>query len=212
LNQGSSTRNSLVAGADGCPGGWICVTARVEGAQGRLGLLDAVVLPDFAALLRQTRDCAAVAVDIPIGLSADGRREADFEARRRIGPRRSSVFPAPARMLLDVPTYAEANALSYSRLGKGLPAQAFGIISKIREADSNMTQVMQARVVESHPEVSFWALSGDEPLLFAKRTREGAEERLRPSTALLSWAFHYHEAPQRTTCMTQAFLRGLLRT
>jgi predicted RNase H-like nuclease len=167
-----------VAGADGCPGGWVYVVAQARG-NGRLTLEDVGVVADFAALLRQTRACAALAVDIPIGLSADGRREADFEARRRIGPRRSSVFPAPARLLLSAGSYADANALSRSALGKGLSAQAYAITAKIREADQEVTPDLQDRVVESHPEVSFWALAGDEPLSYWKRKPEGQAERLR---------------------------------
>jgi predicted RNase H-like nuclease len=137
------------------------------------------VVPDFAALIEATAACATVAVDIPIGLSEDGRREADFLARARIGPRRSSVFPAPARLLLAASTYPEANALSRSALGKGLSAQAFNILPKIREADDCMIPAMQSRITESHPEVSFWALAGGRPLLHAKRRPEGRAERLR---------------------------------
>ena len=170
--------SGLVAGADGCHVGWICVTALAD-ALGRLSLRSVEVIPSFEALVALTQDCGALAVDIPIGLSADGARQADFEARRRIGPRRSSVFPAPARLLLAAISYSEANAMSWSALGKGLSAQAFNILPKIREADAAMTPAMQSRVVESHPEVSFWALAGEQPLLHPKRGREGAEERLR---------------------------------
>jgi predicted RNase H-like nuclease len=42
-----------------------------------------------------------------------------------------------------------------------------------------MMPAMQDRVVESHPEVCFWALAGDEPLSFSKRTADGRAERLR---------------------------------
>jgi predicted RNase H-like nuclease len=193
VNQNPASRYVVVAGVDGCSGGWLCVRARVSTLEGRLALQDAVVLPDFAALLRQTGDCAAVAVDIPIGLNADGQREADAEARRRIGPRRSSVFPAPPRPLLVESGYADANAASKAQFGRGLQKQAFNILPKIREADAAMTPELQERVVESHPEVCFWALGRERHLLHAKRTREGAEERLRlleavygPSAGLLA--------------------------
>jgi predicted RNase H-like nuclease len=164
------------AGADGCPGGWIVVIA--ANASGGLALLDVRVLPNFAALLEATSACAAVAVDIPIGLAEDGRRTADFLARDRIGPRRSSVFPVPARLLLGASSYPEANALSRSALGKGLSAQAFGILSKIREADACMTPTMQSRVVETHPDVSFSALALRH-LLQPKHRPAGRAERLR---------------------------------
>jgi predicted RNase H-like nuclease len=136
------------------------------------------VLTNFAAVLEQTRRCAAVAVDIPIGLSADGRREADFEARRSIGPRRSSVFPPPPRCVLAVTDYETANAMSKARCGRGLQRQTFNILAKIREVDALMTPEAQACVVESHPEVCFWALAGERPLQDAKRTRDGQRTRL----------------------------------
>jgi predicted RNase H-like nuclease len=146
---------------------------------GRLDLAEVVVVADFTALLRRTQACAAVAVDIPIGLSAGGRREADFEARRRIGPRRSSVFPAPPRFVLNVADYEAANLTSKSRFGRGLQKQTFNIAPKIQEADASITPAMQDCVVESHPEVCFWALGGEQHLMHPKRTRDGQAERLR---------------------------------
>jgi len=52
-----------------------------------------------------------VAVDMPIGLRAAGPRPCDAEARRLLGPRRSSVLPTPARVVLDA---APADLLSVS--------------------------------------------------------------------------------------------------
>jgi predicted RNase H-like nuclease len=171
--QGSTT----VAGADGCPRGWLLVTAAP--VDGGLELRGVQVVPDFAALLQTTAACAALAVDIPIGLAADGRREADLQARKRLGvPRSASVFPTPARMLLGAATYAEANRLSWTQLGRGLPAQTYGLFAKLREADACMTPEQQAGVTESHPEVCFWALNGDEAMRYSKRTSEGRAERL----------------------------------
>ncbi len=167
-----------VAGADGCRGGWVYVIARIEPAALRFGAIS--VAASFRALIEATNQCAAVAVDIPIGLSEDGRREADFEARRRIGPRRSSVFPAPARCLTTTAgDYDLLNALSKQVCGRGISRQTYNILPKIVEADACLTPEMQDRVVESHPEVAFWALAGDEPLSYYKRTPEGAAERIR---------------------------------
>ena len=94
MDRPADTDQGLVAGADGCREGWVCVTARSQG-KGRLALVEVVVVADIEALMGISRACAAQALDIPIGLSPDGRRQADYEARRRIGPRRSSVFPTP---------------------------------------------------------------------------------------------------------------------
>jgi predicted RNase H-like nuclease len=114
---------------------------------------------------------------MPIGLSPDGRREPDFEARRMIGPRRSSVFPTPPRALLTVEgDYWALNTLARS-LRAGISQQTYNLLPKIREVDSVMTPELQARVRESHPEVSFCALNGD-CLPDAKRTAAGQQARL----------------------------------
>lgn len=125
----------------------------------------------------ETAGCSAVAVDIPIGLSDDGRRAADFAARSLIGGRRSSVFPPPARALLGCCDYASANALPRRTSGRGISRQTFNILGKIRDADGAMAPGLQQRLVESHPEVSFCALNADVHLQHAKRTAAGREER-----------------------------------
>jgi predicted RNase H-like nuclease len=133
---------------------------------------------DFTSLIEATSECAAVCVDVPIGISRDGRRRADTEARRFIGPRRSSVFPPPPRALVSAEGgYWELNALARS-IRAGISRQTYNILPKMREADALITPNMQARVRESHPEVSFCALNGD-CLPHAKHTREGLERRCR---------------------------------
>src|SRR5262245_9293744 len=111
-----------VVGVDGCRGGWIA--AALEPERGRW---TALVLPDFAALLAAFPDAAAIAVDIPIGLPADGPRACDRLARARLGPRRSSVFPAPSRALLALTVgcdYPSANRRCRDLLDHGIGAQA----------------------------------------------------------------------------------------
>ena len=149
----------LVAGVDGCPRGWIIAIA--EATDGRPRLQDVVVVPSFKDLLSATQSCAAVAVDIPIGLSDGLPRQADLEARRLLGrPRASSVFPAPLRCLLASTDYVNACVLSFDACGRKLSLQAYGILAKIRDADAALTPQDQRRVYESHPEVSFAMLAG----------------------------------------------------
>ncbi len=174
-----------VAGVDGCPGGWLVI--RCEAGE-RLRLLDIHVVPTFAELLTCTRSCAAVAVDIPIGLSGREPRAADIEARRALGwPRMSSVFPAPARAALRATSYRQACELSYRACGKKLSQQTWNILRKVREADAAMTPALQRRVVEAHPEVSLWALNRGRAMAQPKKTSAGREERL----AALSSAFEH---------------------
>ena len=83
-----------VAGVDGVPGGW--VVARVAGGQ-----VTWSVVGSAADVLAATGGCAAVGVDIPLGLPTGAApRACDVACARRLGRARSSVFPAPPRPVL----------------------------------------------------------------------------------------------------------------
>jgi predicted RNase H-like nuclease len=120
---------------------------------------------------------AAVAVDMPIGLPDAGPRACDLAARRRLGPRRSSVFPAPARAVLGAATYAEAQARSRAACGQGLSQQAFNLLGKLAALDAVVRPALQGVVVEAHPELAFARLAG-RPAAHPKRTAPGRAERL----------------------------------
>lgn len=100
-----------------------------------------------------------------------------MEARRRLGPRRSSVFPAPARSVLAASTYEEACALSRAACGKAISKQLFNILPKIREVDALITPLRQQRVFEMSPELSLAVLAGA-PMAHAKTTPAGRAERM----------------------------------
>ncbi|HEY8527711.1 MAG TPA: DUF429 domain-containing protein [Acidimicrobiales bacterium] len=163
-----------MAGADGCRAGWVVAVLPAGGGPLELRVvprLDAVVGDVAAGRL------AALAVDMPIGLPDAGPRACDVAARRRLGPRRASVFPAPARAVLGSPTYAEALARSRAASGRGLSRQAFNLVAKIAELDRVMRPDLQDRVVEAHPEMAFARLAG-RPCAAPKRTAAGRAERL----------------------------------
>lgn len=163
-------------GVDGCRAGW--VAARIV-----RGVPTFALVPDFESLLALVPAGEPVLVDIPIGLRDDGPepRACDVLARRLLGPRRSSVFPAPVRAVLDRADYADANATSRARTAKGLTRQTFHVIPKIAEVDRALRASRErARTVrESHPEVCFRELAGGRPMARPKRTREGLDERFR---------------------------------
>jgi len=157
----------VVAGVDGCRTGW--VVARL----GPAGLSLAVVT-EIGPVVEEVAggDLAALAVDMPVGLPGDGPRACDTEARRLLGPRRSSVFPAPARAVLGAHTYREAAARSRAAIGRSLPVQAYNLVPKVAELDRVMRPDLQGRVVEAHPELAFARLAGA-PATHAKRTAAG---------------------------------------
>ncbi len=136
------------------------------------------VVQDFGQVLRVTEDCACIAIDIPIGLTDGPTRDADREARRLLGwPRRTSVFSAPPRPLLQTSTYAKACAISLRLNKKKISRQTFGLLPKIRQVDEAMSPVEQGRVIETHPEVGFWALNGRQPVLESKKAAPGMSKR-----------------------------------
>ena len=160
----------LLAGVDATRDGWIAAIAGLEGPS------TLECFPSVKALLE--RDVALVIIDIPIGLPDARARGCDVHARRSIGRRRSSVFAAPRREMLDVPDQATASRVRERLDGTRCSVQLFSILKKIGELDRLITPQLQDRVREGHPEVSFTALNGGEPMSFHKGTPEGARERL----------------------------------
>lgn len=146
-----------VVGVDGYPRGWVAVCLR-DGRFERVALR-----PTFGEVLAEFPAAAAFGVDIPIGA---GPREADRLARKFVGPRRASVFPAPTEEALRASAFAETS---------GVSRQLFALFPKIREVAEHAAD---SRVVEVHPEVSFCALKGAH-LEHPKTTWNGFMERRR---------------------------------
>jgi predicted RNase H-like nuclease len=164
-----------VLGVDGCPGGWL--GALVEGPAVRW-----LLLPDAAAVLAGADAVAATGVDMPIGLAEDRPRRCDVAARAALGPRRSSVFPAPVRAVLSATTYAEACDLSRRASGRALSLQAWYLVPRIADLDGRLPGGGRDDLAEMHPELSFAAMAGV-PLL-SKKTAQGRAARV---DALTGW-------------------------
>jgi predicted RNase H-like nuclease len=153
-----------VAGVDGCRAGWIVVHDAC-----------ATVQPDFAAVLAGLPDDAVVALDMPIGLVDEhepGGRDVDRAARVELGSKRNSVFSAPPRCALGSRTLDDAR-----RHGARLTLQTLNLLPRIEDVDRVMTPGLQSRVFEVHPELSFAAMNGDDPVRAPKRSATGSTER-----------------------------------
>lgn len=163
----------FVAGVDGCRGGWIAFKVDLTAHA------TSVELVDLSAWLRgRPADLACVGIDIPIGLF-ERPRACDIAARKLLGqPRGSSVFPAPCRAALGAQTYAEASSVNRQRTTRGLSQQAWGITPKIKQVDDAITPESLRWALEVHPEVCFWALAGERPMAYRKKTKAGVSERL----------------------------------
>lgn len=160
-----------VLGVDGWRGAW--VGALLDGR--RVTLLD---LADVEAVLA-VPDVELVAIDMPIGLSEDGVRACDVQARRLLGRAGSSVFPTPVRAVLATDDYAEARALSRAHTDppRAPSAQAFQLVRSIRALDEALGDPPTDRVVEVHPELAFRALS--EEVCDRKGSARGTVQRMR---------------------------------
>ena len=164
---------TYVRGVDGCPAGWLAATfeKRVE--------LVSFQVHESAAELLGVR-AAVTTIDIPIGLPDSEARRCDLEARRLLGPRASSVFPAPVRATLAHAEYSSACDASAAACGKRLSKQAFAILPKIAEVDAALRADPEqaARVFEVHPEVCFAVWNGRQPMRYPKASGFGFAERL----------------------------------
>ena len=170
-----------VAGVDGWRGKWVIAT-RTEGCGG----VRWAIAGSAAEVVELTRRCAAVAVDVPMGLSAGpAGRACDALARKLLPGAASSVFPAPLRPTLTGTTHADAVRLA-REIGGGAPSiQAWNITPGIRDWDDVLAAepALQRRIVEAHPEVSVRALRRNDALgpderWARKSTARGAGQRI----------------------------------
>lgn len=163
----------VLRGVDGCRGGWLALSTAPEGP-----LLAAVLHRDAADLL--AGDWSLTAVDMPIGLPGATPRACDREARRLLGVRRSSIFPAPPRVALEAGNHASASALCRLEQGVGMSVQSFHLLAKIRDLDRALRAdpTLVPRVLEVHPELSFCLWNGGAPLIHPKKSREGLDQRI----------------------------------
>jgi predicted RNase H-like nuclease len=154
----TTKRSDLVrlAGIDGCRSGWIYATSDGVNVMTRLRL----------------DDYDLIGIDMPIGLTDDGPRRCDVEARKFLGRRGSSVFPSPPRSCLTCTDYQSAHSTARLTTGRGISVQTYNIMAKIVAIDLLITAADHHRVIEVHPECSFKMLNNNRDLP-SKRTVEG---------------------------------------
>lgn len=161
-----------LAGVDGCSTGWVVASWHDTGPT-------SAVTIHLAKTFREIVDAGyqVVAVDIPIGMPDQGSRNCDPAARKLLGPRRNSVFPAPIRPMLAAKDYNQACEIGRQADGRSLSQQAWALTKKISEVDAVMTPEVQETILEIHPELCFWALNGERQLDYPKKDSLGLEMR-----------------------------------
>jgi predicted RNase H-like nuclease len=160
----------LVAGVDGCRGGWLMV--RLDTASRRIGV-------DLAGSWRELdmSGPALTAVDMPIGLADRGPRACDLAARALLPKgRKASVFAPPRRYMLACRSWQDAQAEGRRREGVGLSKQSWHLMAKIAEIDRHIGPNDQERLREAHPELIFHNLNAWQALP-PKKTPDGGRRR-----------------------------------
>ena len=160
-------------GVDGCKKGWFAVALNSD----QSWAID--VYKTIDALWEAIRPWSMMFIDIPIGLPHAERRICDVQARKLLGRRGSSVFAVPCRKAFQAKNYRQTCRINKQVMGIKISIQTWNIAAKIKEVDTWMqnTRMAQPRVRESHPELCFWALANNHPMVYPKKAPEGFKER-----------------------------------
>jgi predicted RNase H-like nuclease len=174
-------------GVDGWRGGWVgaLFEGRVVHVLHLASMADVLAVPDVDV----------VGIDMPIGLSDDGRRAYDLEARRRLGRAgaASTVFPAPVRPVLGAESYAEARRLAVAASRRSISSQSWNLVPSIRQVDDALGDPPTDHVVEVHPELAFRDL--DPRVRDRKALLRGQAQRMRALLPVMDVLHGLAEAP-----------------
>jgi len=164
-----------VTGVDACRRGWVAVSLDAPGLAGGAMRVAAARVDATLAGVLDGGEAGLTGIDMPLGLLESGWREADRAARGLLGPRRSSVFAIPARVVWAQASYQAANRRCRELTGQGFSIQAWGLRAKLLEADRYRV-TSRHPLYEVHPELAFGAMAGA-PLPLSKHTAAGRDLR-----------------------------------
>jgi predicted RNase H-like nuclease len=170
--------------------------------------IESELYEDLSDVFADHREADRLLADIPIGLESSTSRECDLLARRRLGIRGVSVFPAPCRRVVDYRqrdgdevTYNRANEIQRENLDSGISQQAWNITDKIAAMDtylrgeSSADESPAVDVYESHPECCFAALNDGYPIAHSKSSQTGRAARFAVlDEAVSGWQSCYEAA------------------
>ncbi len=177
LRRGPRLPYQLLAGVEAwCPAGWLLASARLVGTTCQAE--EPTLVGTFREILESVPPFAVVAVHVPIGLppvATPGGRACDREARRLLGfPRREAILSAPSREAVHARDDADkAAALN----GGHLDETTWRMLPRIAEVAELVRSYHQRFVYEVSPELTYYAVNGERPMRYPKRTRLGQEER-----------------------------------
>jgi predicted RNase H-like nuclease len=162
---------SLVAGVVPCGRAWLVASAKLQGAT--IAPEQPRLLRSFVEVLDERPGFTAVGLYAPVGLLDDsvvGGRSCDREARALLGSRRgAAIRSAPSRAVLN------NGATDGTHVAKDGPTRYYEAVA--REVAREMAPYRQRTVFEVNPELTFYQLNDDRPLLYRKRSMHGQRER-----------------------------------
>ena len=161
-----------IAGVDGCRAGWVVVETSLN-----LNAATWKIVPNWNAI---DTEADVIAADMPIGISSNGVRQCEVEARSALSPCGSRVFKTLPRGALrfEQSDWSSANQWSKEQGFGGISRQCWNIRPRILEIDGATNPDDQRRVFECHPELAFARLNGNKPLI-SKHVPEGRAFRAR---------------------------------
>lgn len=167
----------MFVGIDGCRAGWVAASINNNNK------IDIYIYKNINELWKSFEKADLIFIDIPIGLVdshiKEKERNCDSDARKLLGLKRgSSIFQTPSREAVRSFNYKDAYKINKSITGRKISIQTWNICKKIKEADNFLSESKKAINIirESHPEICFYALSGN-PMVFSKKNINGVFER-----------------------------------
>ncbi|WP_022667546.1 DUF429 domain-containing protein [Desulfospira joergensenii] len=207
MNCGKRQMQERFIGIDGCREGWFYVSLDRDRHYG-FGMLSSIFEIEEIA-----DEKSRILIDIPIGLREKESEErlCDKAARKVLGKKSSTIFPAPSRLSLDENDYAAASLANQNHTGRKLSKQSFYIMSKIREVDDFVRHSQSGiHFHEYHPELGFLALNRFKPLAFSKKKEAGQRERLEILAPCLASAGDLFEKAAESFLRRQVALDDIL--
>jgi predicted RNase H-like nuclease len=158
----------VIAAVTPCPGGWLVASAKLQGTT--FAPEDARVLSKFSEVFEERPQFEVIALNAPVGYpdAPDELRACDAVARRLLGRRSMTVRRTPTRGTVET---------GLVRLDEHLDAISLVLLARYGEVNTEMLPYRQRTVYEAHPELSFFVINGDKPLVRSKKTEEGIHER-----------------------------------
>lgn len=158
----------VVAAVTPCPGGWLVASAKLHAAT--FSPEEPRVLSKFSEVFEERPLFEVIALNAPVGYpdTPEEERDCDVIARRLLGRRSMTVKRTPTRGTVET---------GLVRLDEHLDAITLVLLGRYCEVNVEMLPYRQRTVYEAHPELSFYVINGDKPLVRSKKTDEGIAER-----------------------------------